>query len=203
MWEPVPFLHKYKHTSPSLSCGTSPDTGMTIKLSSPPFLVRRVDPFPDHKILCLFLCSGTSWKAYPAKIKGNVYYQFSHLTGSLGEQDLAEVLQKQVGLSFLAAVSYCISSAVTTNFSFNLAKDCSHKIYQMSVIYLRFMRNSFLTVYQMSYRCLKMLQVIIPLFTRSSKQSSHKQGLERRDLFRTGCLFYWYTHTDTGPECPH
>lgn len=81
----------------SLSYGTWPDTGMTIELSSPPLLARRVDPFPDHKILCLFLCSGTSRKAYPAKIKRNIYYQFSHLTGSLGEQDLAQVLQRETG----------------------------------------------------------------------------------------------------------
>lgn len=92
-------------------------------------------------------------------------------------------------------MNYYISSAVKSNFSFNLAKDCIHQIYQMSVIYLCFMRNSSHTVYQMSYSCLKMLQVIMSLLTRSSKQPLHKQGLERRDIFRTGHLFYWYTHT--------
>lgn len=143
MGEPGPSLHKYKYTPP-LCCWGHCHRGVTFELSSPPLIARRVDPFPDHKLLCLFLCSGTSWKAYPAKIKGSIYYQFSHQAVSLGEQDLAEVLQQKkwwVGLSFLAALSSCISSAVKSNFSFNLGKDCRHKIYQMGGVHLRFMRN--------------------------------------------------------------
>lgn len=91
-------------------------------------------------------------------------------------------------------MNYYISSAVKSNFSFNLAKDCIHQIYQMSVIYLCFMRNSSHTVYQMSYRCLKILQVIMSLLTRSSNQPLHKQGSERRDIFRTGYLLLVYPH---------
>lgn len=119
-----------------------------------------------------------------------------HQTG----EGLAEVLQ--VGLSVWAAVSYRTSSAVRSKLFSNPSEDRSHEIYQMSVIHLCFMKNSSLTVYQMSYRCLKMLQVVMHPLTRSSKKYSYKQGWERRDLFGPGHIFYWFTCKDTGPQCP-
>lgn len=178
---------------------------MTFELSSPLLFVGRVDPFPDHRILCLLLCSGTSWKAHAVKIKGSISYQFSHQAGSLGEQDLAEVLQQEerwLRLSFLAALSYCISSAVKSNFSFNLAKDCRHIIYQMSGIYLCFIRN-FICCVSDELQVLKMLQVIISQFTRSGRQSSDKQGWERRNFFSVQDVSCCYINTYLGPEFPH
>lgn len=125
-----------------------------------------------------------------------------HLIHQTGE-GLAEVLQ--VGLSFWAAVSCFISSAVRSNFFSNPSKDRSHEIYQMSVIYLYFMEKRF------PYCLLNELQLLknatgSNASTQQIKKYSHKQGgFRKKGPFWTWAYLllvhlhrYWSTASKVG-----